>query len=276
MEKTKLEKLIIDYIAQSPMNIINEKNAIDESTIGLKIFEGPLVAISSAYDEMYEMLKEDKIVGTHHMSPSQWLPISQSVISIFLPFSQRVKDSNSAIAKWPSKEWMQARIEGQDLVGALADYVSMELNKLGYKSLVPSKDDRFKADNKDKFTSNWSERHVAFISGLGTFGLSKGLISKKGVAGRYTSIITEAYFKVSPRPYRSYQEYCSMCGKCIAKCPVGAISIEKGKDHKACSEFLTKTSQAFSPWYGCGKCQTGVDCESQPAQSYKSQVPKWS
>lgn len=31
------------------------------------------------------------------------------------------------------------------------------------------------------FGSNWSERHAAYVCGLGTFGLSKGLITDKGM-----------------------------------------------------------------------------------------------
>ena len=42
--------------------------------------------------------------------------------------------------------------------------------------------------------STWSERHVAYVSGLGTFGLSGGLITAKGQAVRLGSVD-------SPGPY---------------------------------------------------------------------------
>ena len=81
------------------------------------------------------------------------------------------------------------------------------------------------------YTSNWSERHVAFVCGLGTFGLSKGLITKKGIAGRFGSIITELTLSPDQREYHCIYEYCSMCGACVKNCPVNAISLDKGKNH---------------------------------------------
>jgi epoxyqueuosine reductase len=98
---------------------------------------------------------------------------------------------------------------------------------------------------------------------LGTFGLSKGLITAKGVAGRFASIITELELPPDTRNYKSIYEYCSLCGACVKKCPAGAISIKKGKDHIACSAFLDKTTEKYAPRYGCGKCQTGVPCENK-------------
>lgn len=111
------------------------------------------------------------------------------------------------------------------------------------------------------FTSNWSERHIAFVCGLGTFGLSKGLITNKGISGRFGSIITELYITPDKRQYDDIYEYCTMCGACGRNCPASAISVEKGKDHKACFAFLEKTREKHAPRYGCGKCQVKVPCE---------------
>ena len=142
---------------------------------------------------------------------------------------------------------------------------------------MPALDERFWAKagfnegspySEVSFTSNWSERHVAFVCGLGTFGLSKGIITSKGVAGRFGSIITELYLSPQKREYENIYEYCSMCGACIKKCPVNAISIENGKDHIICSKFLDKTAEKYKPRYGCGKCQIGVPCESRIPKKY--------
>ncbi|MGB4438837.1 MAG: 4Fe-4S binding protein, partial [Sedimentibacter sp.] len=54
--------------------------------------------------------------------------------------------------------------------------------------------------------------------------------------------------------------YCTMCGACANNCPVNAISIENGKDHKKCAAFLDLTAEKFKPRYGCGKCQVSVPC----------------
>jgi len=117
--------------------------------------------------------------------------------------------------------------------------------------------------------SNWSERHVAFVCGLGTFGLSKGLITKSGIAGRFGSILTELYLPPNNREYENIYEYCSMCGICVKNCPANAISIENGKNHNICSEFLNKTAKKYNPRYGCGKCQIGVPCENKIPKQLK-------
>jgi len=169
---------------------------------------------------------------------------------------------------WPSEEWLHGRIEGQAFLNKLCMHLKSVLIDEGYDSLVPALDERFWSNNdgtkhKAKFTSNWSERHVAFVCGLGTFGLSKGLITPKGIAGRLGSIITELYLPPDKREYENIYEYCSMCGKCVKNCPVDAITIEKGKDHYPCSAFVDKTSEKYKPRYGCGKCQVAVPCESR-------------
>jgi epoxyqueuosine reductase QueG len=109
------------------------------------------------------------------------------------------------------------------------------------------------------------------VCGLGTFGLSKGLITSKGIAGRFGSIITSLYLPPNKREYEEIYEYCSMCGACVKKCPVNAISIEKGKNHIICSKFLNQTVEKYKPRYGCGKCQVGVPCESMIPKQRKTE-----
>lgn len=231
------------------------------------MYDRPIFAFASAKDEYFTRLKLPAAIGEHLMLPREWLPEAKTVISFFLPFSREVKEGNKKDMVWPSAEWLHARIEGQVFINHLCLYLKSKLEKAGYKSLVPALDDRFwtsinKPDNKGVFTSNWSERHAAFICGLGTFGLSKGLITSKGVAGRFGSIITELYLSPTKRDYEDIYQYCSNCGKCIENCPVQAISMEGGKDHALCSEFLDRTKEEYKPRYGCGKCQVGVPCES--------------
>src|SRR5665648_887509 len=150
----------------------------------------------AADDQYFKVLKDPLVIGEHFMLPQDWLPQPKTVISFFLPFTEAVKKGNRRDMSWPSEEWLHGRIEGQALVIKLCQYLSSELINAGYKSLAPSLDERFWArtghnkathnsdnngGNDGLFTSNWSERHVAFICGLGTFGLSKGLITEKGL-----------------------------------------------------------------------------------------------
>lgn len=248
-------------------NYISKEIAISENIVGIRIFEAPIFSFGSADDEYFTKLKQPSAIGEHFMLPKEWLPQSRTVISFFLPFSEAVRMGNRREKTWPSEEWVHGRIEGQAFLNKLCMYLKSVLIDEGYGSVVPSLDERFwsntdRAQSKAKFTSNWSERHVAFVCGLGTFGLSKGLITPKGIAGRFGSIITELFLPPDKREYENIYDNCSMCGKCAKNCPANAITIENGKDHYSCFAFLNKTREKYNPRYGCGKCQVGVPCES--------------
>jgi epoxyqueuosine reductase QueG len=140
----------------------------------------------------------------------------------------------------------------------------------GFTAIAPMVDPRFSRispfntneHEQDYYTSNWSERHIAYACGLGTFGLSKGLITGKGIAGRFISLITSAYFTPDKRSYTGIYDYCTNCGACVRNCPAQAITLEKGKIHSICSAFVESTRYKHAPRFGCGKCQVKVPCES--------------
>lgn len=278
---TEWKKEIINtasrFTESSADNYIPGLSAITQELAGLMIFEAPIIAYGSADDPVFSRLKDENIIGRHFILPGEWLHGAETVISFFLPFTEQIRKSNRMDLSWPSNEWLHGRIEGQIFVNRLATHIKDMLTEAGYKSIVPSADSRFMANTdgpsksayKQKgagvpaFSSNWSERHAAYICGLGTFGLSKGLITRKGIAGRFGSIITELTLEPDQRDYSGIYEYCTMCGACVKNCPVGAISLEKGKDHSPCSQFLDRTMEEHHPRYGCGKCQVGVPCEGR-------------
>lgn len=273
MEKDDLIKMAADFVENSEYNLIPKEIALTEALVGMRIFEPPLFACGSADDEYFNRLKEPPAIGQHFLAPKEWLPQAKTVISFFLPFTEAVKEGNRRDMSWPSEEWLHGRIEGQAFVDKLCLYLNSQLIDAGYESLVPSLDERFsakmgsqeKSNSGDNvvFTSNWSERHVAFVCGLGTFGLSKGLITEKGVCGRFGSVITELYLPADKREYEGIYEYCTQCGACVKNCPADAISLDKGKNHLVCTYFLNKTAAKHKPRYGCGKCQVAVPCENR-------------
>jgi epoxyqueuosine reductase QueG len=277
MNKQDLLQIASSFVKNSEDNHITNDIALSKNVVGLKLFETPIFAFGAADDTYFRILKDKNVIGDHFLLPHQWLPESKTVISFFLPLTAEVKEGNQRDYVWPTNEWLHARYEGQVFINKFSQYLSSKLTNAGYKSIAPSLDERFwskvgydnNAQQSDHnghtdgiFTSNWSERHVAFVCGLGTFGLSKGLITSKGVAGRFGSIVTELYISPDKRSYESIYEYCSMCGECVKKCPVDAISIDQGKNHKICAAFLNETFEKFKPRYACGKCQVGVPCES--------------
>lgn len=276
MNRKEINRMVSDFTENSALNIIPEDKAISISVSGMKIFETPLLGFGDADDKYFMDFRKKSIIGRHHLLPREWLPGAKTVISFFLPFTAAVKKGNRKDMSWPSEEWLHGRIEGQVFINELCRHLAGELTGAGFNSIAPSIDERFRAytgssgssgnNGKEKqltYTSNWSERHAAFVCGLGTFSLSRGLITAKGIAGRLGSIVTGLQIVPDTRKYTEINEYCTMCGSCAKNCPAGAISVEKGKDHKACSAFLDKTMEKFRPRYGCGKCQVHVPCESR-------------
>lgn len=277
MNKEKLIELASDFIEASDYNYVKKELALSEDIAGMKIFNSPILGFGSTSDETFQLLKNPEAIGNHFMLPEDWLPSSETVISFFLPFTETIRNSNRAGKVWPSREWLHGRIEGQVAVVKLCQYLQYTLIAERYESIVPTLDNRFwslstpKSNSEENlnsqeqpaFTSNWSERHVAYVCGLGTFSLSKGLITKKGVSGRFGSIVTTLPLEPDKREYTDIYQNCSMCGACINECPVHAISFEKGKNHPICSDFLDKTAEKYKPRYGCGKCQVNVPCESR-------------
>jgi len=265
MDKQGIVKIAQEFVQKSEFNYLSKETALSEELVGMKIFEEPIFAFGSADDDGFNLLKDPSAIGEHFLLPSEWLPAANTVISYFLPFTDEVIKGNKTDKHWPSNEWLHGRIEGQSFVNSLSRYINSELINAGYQSIVPALDKRFWSSKEDQilrsFSSNWSERHVAFVCGLGTFGLSKGIITRKGMAGRLGSVVTELKLEPDEKNYKDIYEYCSMCGACAKKCPVNAISLENGKNHKLCSDFLDITAEKYKPRYGCGKCQVGVPCE---------------
>ena len=261
MEKQDLIKAAEHFVEISEANYITRETAVSKNAVGLKMYDAPIFAFGAADDECYKKLKQPSAIGEHFLLPNEWLPQAKTVISFFLPFSEAVREGNKKDMSWPSEEWLYGRVEGQVFINKLCAHLQSKLIKAGYGSLVPVLDERFWFKTGVSSTSNWSERHAGFICGLGTFGLSKGLITQKGMAGRMGSILTELSLEPDRREYEELYEYCSMCGKCVKNCPVKAISLKKGKDHSICSKLIDKTAEMYKPRYGCGKCQVAVPCE---------------
>lgn len=244
----------------------------------IELFDQPMIGFASAADELFERYKEKEAVGSMFLSPGEWLPGAKTVVSLFFPFSAAVRDSNRETPDLPSALWLYGRFEGQQFLDEYMARLCRHLTDTGIQACVPGMDKRFRKETKpltgkngDDFhvDSSWSERHAAYACGLGTFGLSRGLITKRGMAGRIGSIIMGAEFEPDERTYKGIYDFCTRCGACAVRCPAEAISLEYGKNNVKCSDYLDQMKEQYSPRYGCGKCQVGVPCESGvPAYEY--------
>jgi epoxyqueuosine reductase QueG len=239
-----------DFVLNSTGNIVPELGM-------MRMYERPLLAVASADDLLWETLRRADVVGPRHLSPVQWLPEARSVISCFFPFTERVRVANRTKGE-PSKEWLYGRYEGAAFLDAACSFLRDAVQQAGGRAIAPSLDDRFAVVD---LRSNWSERHAAFIAGLGTFSLNRSLITEAGSAGRLGSVIIDVALEPTPRPYTEFDEYCNHCGACLLRCPPHAIN-ENGKDNAVCAQYLKETKARYQPRYGCGKCQTGLPCEA--------------
>jgi epoxyqueuosine reductase QueG len=255
---------ITDFITKNPANRLPDTDS--------RYFDEPLIGFSSAEDPIFSDYK--RIIGPFHLLPSELLPEAASVISWILPISLVVRTSNRKQTDWPSREWSLTRTHGEAVNAALRKHLVAWLEGMGQKAVAPQYSALWQefGDTPVGIASTWSERHAAYAAGLGTFSLSDGFITPRGIAHRCGSVITDMKLLPTGRTATNHRHNClyhrdGSCGACIARCPVGAISPE-GHDKNRCREFVYKTvpemlsAEYGVPQLGCGLCQTRVPCEA--------------
>ncbi len=260
---------IAQEVLGSQSNYITRENAAHDELIGLRIYDLPLFGVADAHDPLFLTLRDPKVTCSQALLPTDILLDAVSVISWFLPYEQEIRRQNGESITQMSDAWRHARIEGQDVNLLLGEALCRGLEAEGATAIQVANSPYYECPQP--YCSNWSERHVAYIAGLGTFGLSKGLITEKGMAGRFGSIVTNMMFPITKRPYESPFEYCTMCGACARRCPASAIhpelGVAQGKLHTQCGPFVLATTleqrcgSGTRSRYGCGKCQVRVPCE---------------
>jgi len=240
-------------------------------------FDEPITAVASADDAFFTKFKT--VIGKHHWTPDEALHFAypeakaKSVISWVLPVNERIRNTNRMEKDGPSKVWAAMRSFGEQCNENMRRHLCRLLEQAGYAAIAPHLEqvkqglDIFGMG----FTSHWSERHVAFVAGLGTFGLSAGLITERGIAMRLGSIVTDLELPVTPRPYGNDPfAWCTLCGACMKRCPAHAIGPrQEDRDKKKCCDYILqhvcpgreKTYGWMDLSLGCGLCQTGVPCE---------------
>ena len=271
-----VQSIIRDFINTSKENRMWEDTT--EKTWG-----DPLIGFSKGDDPLFASFKEH--IGPFHWTPSEIFnqsfpdgsarPDELTVISWILPINEPTKIDNRKETVFPSERWARARTYGEVINEKLREHVVRALQAQGHDAVAPTLAPGFTWQNSPTygFASNWSERHAAFASGLGTFGLCDGLITPVGKAMRTGSVVARIQVPPTPRPYSSHRDYClffssGACRKCASRCPVGAIT-EAGHDKVKCFEHVFKTaishikSHYGFDGYSCGLCQTGVPCESR-------------
>lgn len=277
---SKTENLSLWIEGEIKRFIKSPENNLNIGT-GESAWAEPMVGFSNGSDPLYLFYKED--IGDFYLTPIEFFehhfpdlevtPEQLTVISWVLPQTDATKTDNRKETHFPSERWARSRIFGELVNDKLRKHMVDVLTQAGIESVAPVLSPIWerKISKRYGYASSWSERHTAYTAGLGTFGLSDGLITLRGKAMRVGSVIARMWVPPSKRPYKDHNAYClfyakGTCGDCIERCPIGAITKE-GHDKFLCSKYVRMTRQYVArhfgfDGYGCGLCQTGVPCES--------------
>ncbi|WP_432735288.1 4Fe-4S ferredoxin [Maridesulfovibrio sp. FT414] len=246
-------------------------------------FDEPLVGFASGADPLFEFLKED-IGPEFYWTPVEALqnafpsievePEEVSVIAWVLPQTENTRTAHRAATEMPSIEWSMARHYGEtvneNLRRFVVDWFLSSLTEACAPVLLP--DWSRAVSEKYGYASRWSERHAAYVCGLGTFGLSDGLITPAGKAVRVGSVVVRRECEPTPREYAKHNEWCLFhaglkCRACMKRCPAGAIT-EEGHDKVKCKNYIRNFTAVYVEKEqlgfrvnSCGLCQTKVPCE---------------
>jgi epoxyqueuosine reductase len=273
-------------------------NRLPKQVGGEKIFSSPLIGVAKGDDPIFLKFKE--VVGPEHYTPHEMWNLNMKkrvlanqlrVLSIIFPFSQKIREEGLKPIKLkriliPSEYYSIARNYANEFIAISMEKVIKFIEKKGFNGVAGVLSAHFTVFTKKKLYSNWSERHIAFAAGLGTFSLHEGLITEVGCNVRLGSIITDCPLEVTPRnnddPYSNCLFFSNgTCKECIDKCPINAIT-ENGHDKVLCNKYRLMVSRKMVPrlqpylkphfrrinneWteesypVGCAFCQFGVCC----------------
>lgn len=260
-----------------------KNNAIEPGS-DLPAFAEPLVGFATGEDELFQFLKAD-IGPEFYWTPDEAFSAAfpgekvrtdeLSVISWVLPQTEHTRLAHRKTKYLPSIEWSKARHYGEKVNENLRRFVVDLFNDEGNQACAPVLLPKWSRalSSKYGFASSWSERHTAHVCGLGTFGVSDGLITPAGKAIRVGSVVVRKRFTPTPRTYKKHNEWClyhatGKCLTCMRRCPAGAIS-EAGHDKVKCKEYIrnitavhVEQEQLGFKVNSCGLCQTKVPCEA--------------
>jgi epoxyqueuosine reductase len=257
-----------------------------------KIFGNPIFGISSGDDPIFQRFKE--VVGPKHLTPwEMWNAnglIEEEknlrVVSVIFPYSNYIRESSKNAKFFPSDQYCIGRNQADRFMDEVIKELIQFFEEKGFQATSGMLSATFNVKTGRKIYSNWSERHIAFAAGLGTFSLHEGLITEVGCNVRITSVVTNAPLKISKRsnddPYSNCLFYSNgNCGKCIERCPAKAITKE-GHDKFKCAGYgryirenvierlneyiqpkwtrFNGTLRKRQPPVGCAFCQFNVPC----------------
>lgn len=218
------------------------------------LWRSPVVRYGDARHPAFAIFRD--IVSADHHFPEDFLAEPTIVVSYFLPFLDSVAASNVQ-GEPTSREWAEAYLITNAMAVEINNRLAGAVQSLGHRAAVP-----FNAGfDPGTLTSRWSQRHVAWVCGHGTFGLNNMLIGEKGCCGRYFSIVTN--LPINPDRIVT-DELClhkrtGTCKVCVRRCPGGALT-ETAFDRQRCYGVCRKNEEQYHGAEVCGKCVVGLPC----------------
>ncbi len=260
----------------------------------LPAFASPLVGFACGDDPLFSFLQQD-IGPDFYWTPKDAFarafpgdPVEGSALSVIawiLPQTEPTRLAQRQAFDLPSIAWSKARHYGEQVNEHLRRAVVRWFDAAGVEACAPVLLPQWSRAVSPRygFASSWSERHAAHVCGLGTFGLSDGLITPAGKAVRVGSVIVRRRYPATPRPYRQHNEWClaadGKCRACMQRCPAGAIS-ELGHDKEKCKAYIRNVTAMHVEQHqlgfrvnSCGLCQTKVPCEYRNPRAPKLPAP---
>lgn len=236
--RAKLESVIGEYLGEHDVD---------------GIWGSPIVGFADARSDGFRALSET--VHPDHLMPGDILPGATVVVSIFVPFDRRVSDSNRD-GDVPSDIWASAYRETNSISKGMLDCLRSHIIDMGYHAEVPFDTGR----HNDSTYSVWSQRHIARLAGLGTFGMNNMLITSAGCCGRFYSLVTDLDVPPDrpPDKDRCLYRIDGSCGVCTRRCIAHALGPD-GFDRMACDRVCRRSERDIGEDV-CGKCTVGIPC----------------
>ncbi len=223
-----------------------------------KIYRQPLVGFAAAQDPLFAQIKQ--WAHPEHLTPQEMLPGARSVVAWFVPFQPSLVEENRR-AKFIARSWAEAYIATNAHLASLAEDLGEMLQASGFKVAFAPPTHNF---DEETLVANWSHRHLAYVAGLGEFGLNQMLITPSGCAGRFASLVTDCDLVASER---SEQGLCKgkpegekACRDCRELCPTGALGADGTFDRQRCWQWVQAVDRYFKDLGVsdvCGKCCLG-------------------
>ncbi len=181
--------------------------------------------------------------------PRSIYPEVNSVVVIGLPISLPILETS------PSIYYHEQYTTANNLLDQYAYRLSVMLTERGHPSIyVPRDGYGHISVLKDNPTAFFSHRHAAYLAGLGSFGVSNMLLTKKyGPRVRFTSIFTTAELPADPI---MDEVLCTRCMQCVRMCPAKALQEGSYPEVIAKKELCAAHNEELSKRYisPCGFC----------------------